>query len=152
MNLHRAALLFLLFAACAHASAQGIYRWTDEQGRTVFSDRPPPTAEDSERVRVYAGRPDPTPSFRVRVAAERFPVVLYTSNDCAAPCDMARELLRGREVPFDERTISTEDELLAFRERFDGSDVVPSATVGPRKLIGFERDSWSRLLDNAGYP
>lgn len=150
--IHRIALACLLLTLCAHASGQGIFRWTDEHGRTVFSDRPPPSAEDSERVRVFAGRPDQVPAYRVRIAAERFPVVIYTSIDCATPCDMARQLLQSRGIPFDERSIATEDELLAFRDLFEGTDIVPAATVGPRKLKGFEPGAWNRLLDNAGYP
>ncbi len=148
----RLLLACLLLALCAQASAQGIYRWTDDQGRTVFSDRPPPTAESAERVRVFAGRPDQVPAYRIRMVAQGFPVVLYTSSDCAAPCDMARELLLARDIPFTERMIATEDDVRAFRELFDGVDIVPAATVGPRKLMGFEPAAWNGLLDRAGYP
>ncbi len=152
MILPRFAIACCLLVACAHVAAQGVYRWTDERGQTVFSDRPPPAIEDAERVRVFAGRPEPVPAYSVRIAAERYPVVLYTGLDCGAPCDSAMQLLRGRGVPFEERMVSTETELSVFRERFEGSDVVPAATVGSRTLIGFEPGAWNRLLDNAGYP
>ena len=32
----------LLAAACAGAASAALYKWTDAQGRIVYSDQPPP--------------------------------------------------------------------------------------------------------------
>jgi hypothetical protein len=40
---------FMLAALlCGDASSAGVYRWVDEQGRTHFGDRPPPTGDAQE--------------------------------------------------------------------------------------------------------
>ena len=48
----------LLFAACllavtlASSAAAALYKWTDAQGRTVYSDQPPSTSVKSEQLRA----------------------------------------------------------------------------------------------------
>lgn len=63
----RALLLSLLLAAGA-AHADTVYTWTDAQGRTHFSDAPPPSGVRSERLQISgrASQGGPAPSARVR--------------------------------------------------------------------------------------
>ena len=44
-------ILLLLLLPCL-ATAQGLYRWTDEQGRVHFSDRPREGNNDAEELQV----------------------------------------------------------------------------------------------------
>lgn len=149
----RALVLALATAAFAGgASATKIYQWTDEQGRVQYSDRPPPINTPAQEKRVFSGSPDDTPGYVVRRASEDFPVTLYTSADCGTPCDNARDLLKGRGVPFTEKVLATADDGKAFETVFGTAPLVPAATVGRQQLKGFSAGSWNSLLDLAGYP
>ncbi|MGA8033568.1 MAG: DUF4124 domain-containing protein [Casimicrobiaceae bacterium] len=45
-----ATLLFVLALTCAGAAAAALYKWTDAQGRTVYSDQPPPSDVKSRQL------------------------------------------------------------------------------------------------------
>ena len=47
-----AALAALLVVGIAHADVRTLYRWTDVQGRTQYSDRPPPASFKGEVTRI----------------------------------------------------------------------------------------------------
>lgn len=147
------AVLGVLSGMAPPALAETVYHWTDDQGNPVFSDRPPPpSVRQYEQRRVFSSRPEAVPAYSVRQVAASFPVTLYTAEECGAPCDEARRLLSGRGIPFEERIVTSEEDLEAFRALFGPPDEVPAATVGPRQLRGLETGAWSRLLDTVGYP
>src|SRR5690606_7633665 len=79
----------------------------------------------------------------------RFPVTLYTSNDCA-PCTSARNLLIHRGIPFTERTVVSNEDIAAL-ERLSGGSSLPVGTIGGQQLSGFSDSEWSQYLDAAGY-
>ncbi len=134
-------------------SAQKTYRWVDEQGQVHYTDQPPPSTAKKTEVKNYnPGGADNTPGFAVRKAAENFPVVLYSSNDCGDLCASARDLLKKRGIPFSERKISTQEDFAAYREQFGTPEEVPAVTIGRLTRKGFESESWNRMLDDAGYP
>ena len=83
-------------------------------------------------------------------ASTKYPVTLYTADQCA-PCDDARNFLRTRGVPFTEKTVNSDDDIAAFRQQSpDGT--APVVTVGNRKSVGFSQAALAGLLDSAGYP
>ena len=45
-----ATLLFVLALTCAGTAAAALYKWTDAQGRTVYSDQPPPSDVKSKQL------------------------------------------------------------------------------------------------------
>lgn len=145
----------------APLSAQTVYKWTDEQGRVRFSDQPPNAQKDStgggtiERFRPASGSSEPAPEFTLQEATRSFPVMLYTNNPevaCEA-CDQARELLQKRGVPFKEKRILTEDDLVAYRMLFDSENVaLPGISIGKTAHHGFSDVKWHGWLDRAGYP
>ena len=51
-------LLSLTAGSLTAVAATTYYRWTDERGNTIHSDRPPPTGVDYEVVRTGAGFKD----------------------------------------------------------------------------------------------
>jgi glutaredoxin len=134
------------------AAAQ--YKWTDATGRVVYGDNPPREARNIQRIdaRGASGDADALAAlpFETRRAVQQFPVVLYTTADCA-PCDAGRQLLRARGVPYGERLISSKEDSeqlakLGYGER------LPILTVGRQVQKEFETNAWHTTLDGAGYP
>lgn len=154
MKKHSRALLALaLLALSAPAAAQKIYKWTDANGQIQFSDRPPPSDVAAQEQRVFAGTPDTTPGYALRVAMEAHPVTLYTAENCEAVCERARKLLQSRGIPFTEIPVDGSPESLeAYRTIFGTPETVPATTVGSQQLKGFADITWHQLLDQAGYP
>lgn len=140
-------------ATCGPVQAQ--YKWIDAKGRVGYGDRLPDgpvkilAGPDGTVTSVAAGANDLP--YAVKSAADRYPVVLYTTNDCA-PCEPARKYLTTRGIPFREKTVRSDAEAQTFR-RIGFSEVgFPSIGVGNDKAVGFEIGAWDRMLSAAGYP
>ena len=147
-----------LAAAFAAPAAYAQYKWIDANGRVNYGDRPPPS--DSRRVmRGPAGvhsseapaAGDQRLPYALRSATSRYPVVLYTAPDCA-PCDLGRNHLTQRGVPYTEKLVQTAADLRAFNALQLGSTQFPVFTVGTDRMAGFEATMWNRMLDAAAYP
>jgi glutaredoxin len=152
----RAIALLLAISLAGPAAAQQIYRWTDSKGRVHITDTPPPsTARDvkaeSGGAPSAAGQDDSQVPFEVTRAMKAFPVVLYTSPPCQAPCAHARELLNRRGVPFKEVQV-WDSSSIAELKRVSGSDQVPVLLVGRSVQQGFDQGAYDALLDSARYP
>ncbi|WP_442866836.1 glutaredoxin family protein [Acidovorax sp. NCPPB 4044] len=152
---HMTTRLAALCAACAAmaavpAGAQTVYRIVGPDGKVTFSDRAPdakmaPAPLASGRSAAGAALP-----YELQQIVGRFPVTLYTSNDCT-PCSNARDLLVNRGVPFTERTVNTNEDIDAL-QRMSGSTTLPFGTIGSQQLSGFSDAEWAQYLDAAGYP
>ncbi|MBT2321394.1 glutaredoxin family protein [Variovorax paradoxus] len=142
--------LTLLLAAGA-ASAQSVYRHVDKNGKVTFSDQPP--AADAQpatpRAGIAAGAGAGLP-YELRQVAQRYPVTLYTSDECG-PCGAGRSLLVTRGIPFDERTVKSNEDVEAL-QRLSGQASLPLLSIGSQQLKGFSDAEWSQYLDAAGYP
>ncbi len=141
---------------CAAASALAQYKVVAPDGRVTYTDRPQPEAgakvsslKRSAATLATSAPGTPLP-FELRSVAARFPVTLYTSTDCA-PCDSARRLLQQRGIPYSERTIAGDDDVLAL-ERLSGGRTLPALAVGRQYQRGLLDAEWQALLDLAGYP
>jgi glutaredoxin len=144
-------VLFALACAClAVPAAAQVYTWKDAQGVTHYGDAPPP----GRQARALGGGTQPAPSsglpYALARAVQDFPVVLYTSERCDA-CDQGRALLRGRGIPFAERTVATRADEQVLRN-LSGKSEVPLLFVGRRKLAGFQAAAWNEALTAAAYP
>lgn len=148
-------LLALLGAASLApvAGAQQIYRIVGPDGKITFSDKPPISADakvvPSAAAPGGAANTGPTLPFALRQVVNKYPVVLYTGNDCA-PCGAARGYLSGRGVPFTEKTVTTQTDVEAL-QRLSGASTLPFMTLGAQQLKGFAETEWSQFLDAAGY-
>ena len=135
------------------SQAQTIYRIVGPDGKVTFSDKPP-VAEQGKVTGTGAGARNSTASgnlpFELKQVASKYPVTLYSTAKCA-PCDAGRNLLNGRGIPFNERTISSAEDT-EFLQRLAGDNNLPVLTVGGQKLKGYSDSEWSRYLDAAGYP
>lgn len=146
----------VLAAACAGALAQAptTYRWVDSNGRVNYSDQPPPASIRQIDERRYNGSvaADATPSYAIRQAAANFPVEVFVTQDCQAPCSLARDLLKRRGIPFQEHKLESAEDVQAYRDLFGTPEQVPAITVGRMNFKGYETTAWEKMLDDAGYP
>jgi glutaredoxin len=149
--LHRLPAFALLLIA-AGAMAQPIYRNVDKNGKVTFSDRAP-TASTEPAKGPQAASAEPSNAglpYELRQVAQRYPVTLYSGEECA-PCATARSLLVTRGIPFEERTVKSDQDVEAL-QRLTGRASLPLLTIGSQQLKGFSDAEWSQYLDAAGYP
>lgn len=155
---HAATLSFatlLLALLPALAPAQAIYRIVGPDGRISFSDKPPANADDKATALGPGGRSSASGAtaelpFELREAMSRYPVTLYTGDNCE-PCAAARNLLTRKGIPYTERTITTNQDIEAL-QRLGMEAMVPAATIGGQRLKGYSEGEWTGYLDAAGYP
>lgn len=146
-----AAAACAIAALCgAGAQAQQVYRIVGPDGKVTFSDRAPDAATRPATVGAASGSAAAGLPYELRQLSTRFPVTLYTGNDCA-PCASARNLLINRGIPFSERTVNTNDDIDALK-RLSGASTLPFGTIGGQQLRGFSDAEWTQYLDAAGYP
>ncbi len=137
---------------CADASAQS-YRWLDKDGRVHYTQTPPPA--DAKNVQKMDLRGSVVESsglpYATQIAAKNFPVTLYTSADCGAPCDEARALLVKRGVPFREISVADQKDIDNLK-KISGGTQLPFLFVGSQTQSGFLEEAYKSLLDSADYP
>jgi glutaredoxin len=141
-----------LAAASLPLGAAQLYQWKDAQGRTVYSDQPPPPSVRNSEQKAFKGNViEVGESYAAKNAREKYPVTLYASA-CGAPCDQARQLLADRGVPFSSKDPQASPEAQAELQKLTGRLSVPVLVVGSDKIDGFETGQWQAMLDRAGYP
>lgn len=146
--------LLLGAVALPWAAAQGVYRIVGPDGKVTYSDQPPESSGRSGSSPVVGG---PSTSAaagfmpaELRQAMSRYPVTFYTGGDCN-PCNLGRNYLNGRGIPYTERTVDSNEDIDALK-RIGGTAAVPLLTVGGQHLKGFSEAEWGSYLDAAGYP
>jgi glutaredoxin len=142
----------LTVAGGAFAQTQ-VYRYTDADGRVVYSDRPPSTAVKDLQTKKLGSNFISTsePGYASALAADRFPVTLYTFQ-CGDVCQNAEALLNRRGVPFTIVNVS-EPEGQTRLQAVASEGVAPVLTVGDKLVAkGFNEPRWQAMLDEAGYP
>lgn len=152
-HLRNAALGLALGVLSVATLAQGVYRIVGPDGRVSYSDQPPPAANAKPVTGGAGGGTVSTNAqlpFELRQVATRYPVVLYTGNECA-PCNSGRNLLNARGIPYSEKTISTNEDAEALR-RLTGQTSLPFLTIGSQQIRGYSDSEWTQFLDAAGYP
>jgi glutaredoxin len=149
-------VLLCIAMLCIPFSAQAqLYKYVDKDGRTVYSDKPPPAdAKKIERATINKNVIDTGKSdYETQQAAKRLPLTLYTTESCADACNRARNYLNGRGTPFTETVLKSEEQAKPVKDRLGGPLEVPLLDVGGTSLQkGFEENAWDGLLEAAGYP
>lgn len=152
MKWGRIVMLVGVAAASTQLAAAQLYQWKDAQGRTAYSDQPPPPSiRNVERKSFKGSVIEVGESYATRSAREKYPVTLYASA-CGVPCDQARQLLADRGVPFSSRDPQASPEAQAELKKLTGHLSVPVLVVGRDRIDGFETGQWQAALDRAGYP
>ncbi len=155
MNYHSRLLALAALLMATGAVAQSVYRHVDINGKVSFSDQPPAGAGAGAQTAVRGGTVPVAAAgsglpYELRQLANRYPVTLYASGECA-PCEAGRSLLMTRGVPFSERSVKTNADAEAL-QRLSGQTSLPLLTIGEQQLKGFSDAEWSQYLDAAGYP
>jgi len=142
----------LIGTASAPLAAAQLYQWKDAQGRTMYSDQPPPTSIRNAQQKAFKGSViEVGESYAAKTAREKHPITLY-AGACGAPCDQARQLLSERGVAFSNKDPQANPEAQAELQKLTGRLSVPVLVVGSDKIDGFETGQWQAMLDRAGYP
>lgn len=152
-HLRTAALGFAVVMLSVSALAQGVYRIVGPDGRVSYSDQPPPAVNAkpiASGAPGAAGGANAQLPFELRQVVGRYPVVLYTSAECA-PCNSGRNLLNSRGIPYSEKTITTNEDAEALK-RLSGQTALPFVTIGSQQIQGYSDGEWTQFLDAAGYP
>ena len=145
-----AAALLALTAGPAHA----LFKVVGPDGKVTYTDRPPPAAQGRATTVSTDGSSasaDASLPLALRTVAARFPVTLFTSNDCGDPCVQGRGLLAKRGVPYVERVAENADDRDAWATLVGGIES-PTLRVGAESVRGFVPGAWDQLLSTAGYP
>lgn len=136
------------------SQAQQVYRIITPDGKITFADQHPPLTSNAKVSEItvtassgvqLAGLP-----FKLRQAAQKYPVTLYTGENCE-PCARGRSLLINRGIPFDEKTVLTPADGQTL-QRLSSDSVLPLLTIGSQQLKGFSDVEWTQFLTAAGYP
>ncbi len=142
---------------CALTAQAQLYRWTDDSGKTHYTDTPPPAdaknvqKKASPRPAAAQGASSAQQSYALQQAAKNFPVTVYTSKDCGNPCKKALDHLQKRGVPFAEKLVATQEDIDELT-KLAGAPRVPVLLVGATAQKDYEEQSWNAALDSAGYP
>jgi glutaredoxin len=143
--------LMTLMGLASLASAQQ-YRWVDEQGRVHYTDTPPPpSAKDTKKKNLKGNAVGTQQSYELTKAMQESPVTLYTHPDCKDACQLARDVLNKRGVPFTE--VQTFDPKgLERLKAVSGGITVPVMVVGSQVEKSVSETAFNNALDIAGYP
>jgi glutaredoxin len=145
-------LLLAVVAAVAGAAYAQQYRWVDEKGRVQYTDTPPPASAKNVQKKNFKGNSvGQQPSYALDRAARVAPVTLYTHPICKEACQVARDVLTKRGVPFTE-VVATEADKVEQLKKVSGSDAVPVLVVGDYVERTISAETYNRALDRAGYP
>jgi glutaredoxin len=136
------------------SQAQQVYRSVGADGKVTFSDQPPPPASNAKvstsTVSSAGGAASVALPYELRQVASKYPVTLYTGENCA-PCGAGRSMLTSRGIPFTEKTVTTNEDTEAL-QRLSGDTALPFMTIGSQQLKGFSDAEWTQFLNAAGYP
>ena len=145
--------LVLVVAALAATSAWAQqYRWIDEKGRVHYTDTPPPpSAKSAQKKNLKGNELGQQPSYELTQAIRNAPVTLYTFTECKAPCQMARDVLNKRGVPFREKLVSNQ-QMMDELNQVSGGLSVPVMVVGSQVEKNASPEAFNQALDIAGYP
>jgi glutaredoxin len=151
----RRTTLFSAITLCGIAPAHaGLYKWVDKDGKTIYSDTPPPADIKEVKPRKFGDNvtgPSDGLTFSMRDAMARNPVTLF-ANACGETCDSAKQLLSGRGIPFTSRDPEKDPAAAEALKKLVGGLQVPTLVVGDNNISGFLDESWHAALTQAGYP
>jgi len=145
-------VLFICTMLAASAAWAQQYRWVDENGRVHYTDTPPPpSAKSAQKKNLKGSELGQQESYEMMQATRKAPVTLYTFTECQAPCQMARDVLNKRGVPFREKQVSSQ-QMLDELQKVSGGTNVPVLVVGTQVEKNASPDAFNQALDVAGYP
>lgn len=139
--------LLLVYASLCQAQ---LYKSVGPDGRVTYSDTPSSAARPVETNQAPASVIGTALPYELALVAKAHPITLYTSDKCP-PCFAARNLLAKRGVPYVEKTVNSNEDIVAFQAA-GGVAQLPLLTVGSAQEQGFEEGAWNKVLSAVGYP
>jgi glutaredoxin len=136
----------------ANVQAGELYRSIDKDGKVHYGDRPLEDTEDVQELKLgKEPLSDESQPYETQRAMQNFPVTLYTFPDCGSACQLARDLLTKRGIPFTDKSLVKQEDIDTFHKD-SGDSKLPALTIGKTWLKGFLAEPWNNELDFAGYP
>ncbi|TXI89556.1 MAG: glutaredoxin family protein [Burkholderiaceae bacterium] len=135
-----------------YANAQA-YKWVDANGKTVYSDTPPPPSVKKVTTKNFdTGSNVSTANLPPELAAAvtKNPVTLYTAPNCGA-CNEGRNLLKQAGIPFTEKTVKSNADVEKLSQ-VSGDTSLPLMIINKSKFKGLDSTEWRNALNAAGYP
>lgn len=150
-TVRRGAFLGLALLLCAGTASAQLYKWVDANGKTHFSDQPPPEGVKPSALKgTTVGSATADMPYALATAMRNYPVTLYTTTPCSG-CELGRTYLRSRGIPFTEMTVATAEDEAKLRA-LGGDGRLPFLVVGKAKSTGFLQSTWESVLNVALYP
>jgi glutaredoxin len=126
------------------------YKIVGPDGKVTYTDKAPAAQDIRPSSGTAAASGGAGLPYETRQAMAKYPVTLYSTKSCTG-CDQARQALHARGVPFNEYSVITDADLLAFQSRVGGS-TFPVVAIGSQTMKGYSLNDLSGYLDAAGYP
>lgn len=143
-------LAMALLLGAQPAMATKLYKWVDEYGNVTYKDTPPADENIKYKEEDISGGTGSGGSVADE-AAEKFPVVLYSTPSCSA-CNSARAYLQSRGIPFQDKDVEGNGELQQELKQKAGEISVPTILIGSKVMRGYVQSLLEGELDAAGYP
>ena len=149
-SIYRPAIMLALFYALP-AHALTIVECVDRDGNSSFRDGCPPEMT-LKSTREFRGEPEPEVPPSAEEIARENPVTLFVAPNCNA-CDLMRNLLQTRNIPFVEKDASDDPQVQAELSTItEGPLVVPTVTIGEIKLTDYNKTEIESALSSVGFP
>jgi len=143
-------VVMALLVGAQPALATKLYKWVDEYGNVTYRDTPPADENINYKEENISGG-NAVGGSAADEAAEKFPVVLYSTPDCNS-CNSARSYMQSRGIPFQDKNVQGNGELQQELKKKSGSVSVPTILIGNKVMRGYVQSILEGELDAAGYP
>jgi glutaredoxin len=134
------------------AAFSQLYKWTDDQGRTHYSDKSPDRGSAKKlelKINSISGPAIVSKMAKNAAAVDKRPVRMLSTTWCGY-CKRARAYLSGKGIAFEdldvEKSGAGRQEYTALRGRG-----VPIILVGDQRMDGYDPSVLDRMLRAAGY-
>lgn len=130
-------------------AAVTVIECVDPSGNSSFADKCPPgtTKKGEVKIRGFGGSDEASLD---EIAAAN-PITFYSVPDCDA-CDLVRNLLNTRNLPFTEKNVQDNAEMQEELKAVTGRLTVPTTKIGSNISTGYSRSAIDNALEQAGYP
>lgn len=142
-------VLMFSLAAITASAAVTVLECVDDAGNASFRDKCPPGSTKAGDKVLLGVSSNKAKSAKEIAAAN--PVVVYSVPNCD-PCDLVRNVLSTRGVPFSEKNVQDDAAIQTELKGKAGDLTVPAVLVGATVLTGYNRAALDSALSQAGYP
>ncbi len=142
-------VLIFSFSTMTASAAVTVLECVDDTGQVSYRDKCPPGSTKAGD-KVLLGVSAKKARSASEIAADN-PVVVYSVPNCD-PCDLVRNVLTTRGVPFNEKNVQDDAVVQTELKGRTGDLNVPAVLIGATVLTGYNRAALDSALSQAGYP